>query len=136
MNWMAFVAENALLVGMLAVLVSALIVVETRRGGQALSHHDVTQLLNSDSGIALDVREKKDFQAGHIAGAVNIPFVKLKDSLSQLTKHKDKTIIVVDKMGQHTSAAVTTLVAGGYVATRMRGGMMDWQGQNLPVVKS
>lgn len=136
MNWMAFVAENALLVSMLGALVVALIVVESRRGGEQLSHHDVTRLLNSDTAVALDVRDKKDYQAGHVAGALNIPFAKLKDGLGQLEKHKSKTVVVIDKMGQHSAAAATTLTTGGYDAKRMRGGMMDWKGQNLPVIKS
>jgi len=133
---MTFVTENVILVGLLVVLVAALIFVEGRRGGTALSGHELTRLLNSDNALALDVRDKKEYQIGHIAGAINIPFSSLKDSLGQLEKHKSKIIVVVDKMGQHTGSSVTTLTAAGFNAQRMRGGMTDWQGNNMPVVKS
>ena len=136
MDFIAFVTENVMLVGLLVILVVALVVVEGRRNGAALSSHELTRLLNSEEALALDVRDKKDYQAGHVAGAINIPFAKLKDGLGQLEKHKAKTIVVIDKMGQHTGASVTTLTAAGFNAQRMRGGMTDWQGNNLPVVKS
>jgi rhodanese-related sulfurtransferase len=40
------------------------------------------------------------FPAGHIVGAVNIPQDKLAARMAELEKHKAKTIIVVDAMGQ------------------------------------
>lgn len=136
MDLLAFVSENIFLVGLLAVLVAALVVVEGRRGGKALSYHEVTRLLNSDQGFALDVRDKSEYENGHIAGAINIPFSKLKDSLGQLNKHKSKTIVVIDKIGQQAGSSVGILTTEGYTATRLRGGMSDWQSNNLPTVKS
>ena len=133
---MVFVAQEWLLITILAVLVAALMVVESRKGGQALSHHDVTRLLNSDDAVLLDVRETKEFKTGHIVNAINIPHTKLADRISELDKHKAKTIIVADKYGQHAGHCGKVLKEKGFNAVRLQGGMTEWVSQNLPVAKS
>jgi len=133
---MVFLAEQWILVSILAVLVAALVFVEGQKGGSSLSHFEVTRLLNDDQAIILDVRDKKDYSDGHIVDAIHIPYAKLADRLSELEKHRSKTIIVVDKMGQHTGSAGKTLKEKGFTASRLQGGMVEWQNQNLPVVKS
>ncbi len=135
MDWFVFVSEQWILVSLLAILVSALIVVEKKRAGLQLSSHEATRLLNADKAIIVDLRESKDFSVGHIVDALNIPFAKLKDRAVELDKHKSKTVILVDKMGQHTGAGFKTLTELGYDCARLQGGMMEWQNQNLPVVK-
>ena len=135
MDWIAFVNQEWLLIGLLAVLIAALIVVESRKGGKAINYHEVTRLLNSDDAILLDVRETKEFKAGHIVNAVNIPHLKLAERLSELEKYKSKTIIVADKFGQHAGACGKTLQDNGYTSTRLQGGMSEWFNQNLPVIK-
>lgn len=136
MDWTVFVAEQWLLVSILGFLITALIVVEGRKGGSALSHHEVTRMINDDTAILVDLRDTKDFKAGHIAGAINIPALKLNNRMSELEKYKAKTIIVLDKMGQHSGAAGQSLKLKGFESKRLQGGMSDWISQNLPVIKS
>jgi len=134
-DFVVFLSEEWLLVGLLGVLVTAFMMLESKNGGQSLSVHEVTRLVNSGDGILLDVRDSKEFKAGHIVDALNIPHQKLAGSLDQLSKHKSKTIIVVDKMGQHAGASGKVLTENGYTVSRLKGGMAEWTGQNLPVVK-
>lgn len=136
MDFFVFASEQWMLFSILALLVAAFIVLERKRGGAVLSHHEVTRMVNSDQAVLLDVRDSKEFSAGHITNAVNIPFAKLKDRTSELEKSKSQTIIVVDKMGQHTGSSVKMLTEAGFQAARLQGGMVEWQAQNLPVVKS
>ena len=136
MDWFVFVSEQWVLVSLLAILVSALIVVERKRAGVQLSFHDATRLINGDTAVLVDLRESKDFSAGHIVDALNIPFAKLKDRAIELDKFKGKTVILVDKMGQQTGAGVKILSELGHDCARLQGGMMEWQNQNLPVVKA
>ncbi|MFT7559519.1 MAG: rhodanese-related sulfurtransferase [Flavobacteriales bacterium] len=135
-DWMAFINEQWLLISVLMVLAAALLFVEQKRSGSSVNHHEVTRLLNAGEGILLDLRDRKEFSAGHIVDSLNIPFAKLADRAVELAKHKALTIILVDKMGQQTGAAARQLKALGYSVTRMSGGMGEWQAQNLPVVKS
>ncbi len=135
MDWIAFVTEQWLLLSILTILVAALVFVESKRGGDTVSFHGATRLLNDEAGVVVDVRDAKEFQAGHIVGAIHIPHAKLVDQLSQIEKHRSKTIIVADKMGQHSGAAGRTLKESGFTAARLQGGMAEWESQNLPVVK-
>nr|MBF0682560.1 rhodanese-like domain-containing protein [Pseudomonas sp.] len=86
-------------------------------------------------GVVLDVRAKKEFDAGHIVDALNIPYDKLVSRLGELEKHKARTIVVVDAMGQHAGAACRELKKAGFTAARLSGGIASWRGENLPVVK-
>lgn len=133
---MLFMSEQWILVSILAILVSAWMFVEGKRGGKALNMHQVTMLVNKGEAVVLDVREAKDYKAGHIVDAINIPQQKLASRVTELEKYKEKTIILVDKMGQTVGAAAKVLQENEYTVNRMQGGMMEWTGQNLPVVKS
>ena len=133
---MVFVSEQWLLVSILSLLIAAFIYVEKQRGGKSLSLHEVTRLVNSGEAVLVDLREAKDFSAGHIVDAINIPYNKMAERSIELDKYKDKTVIVLDKMGQHTGAAVKTLTEKEFTVMKMQGGMTEWLNQNLPVVKS
>jgi len=132
---MEFISEQWLLITILCALISALIFVEGKRSGGTMSYHEVTRMLNNNLAILLDVRESKEFSGGHIVDAVNIPYAKLGDRVDELKKHEGKTIIVVDKMGQHAGAAGRQLKEKGFNVSRLQGGMVEWTSQNLPVVK-
>lgn len=136
MDFIVFLSEQWLLVSILAVLVSALVFVEGKRGGKPLSYHQVVRHVNAGDGLILDVREAKEYKAGHIVDSLNIPHAKLAERISELEKHKDKIIIVVDKMGQHAGAAGKVLKQNGFNVSRLQGGMSEWLGQNLPVIKA
>ena len=118
-----------------AVLLGLLIAHELRRAGRSLTSRELTALVNSDQGVVLDVRNHKDFGTGHIVDALNIPFDKLAERMVELDKHKAKTIIVVDAMGQHAGMVARDLKKAGYTAAKLGGGIASWRGDNLPVVK-
>ena len=134
MDILVFVSEEWLLVSALLVLIYVYAWREKRMGGQSLSAHGATQLLNRDEAILLDVRDAAEYKAGHIASAMNIPHTKLKERLVELDSHKDKTIVVADKMGQHAGVAGRLLREQGFEVRRLDGGMSEWQNQSLPVV--
>ena len=135
MDIMVFIAEQWLLVVSLAVLVLLFIYREFNQGGPRLSVHELTRAVNNDNAIILDVRDSKEFNAGHIVDAINIPYTKLNSSLEKLNKYRDKPIVIVDKMGQHAGTISRQLTTNGFKATRLRGGIAEWQQQNLPLIK-
>ena len=93
-------------------------------------------LINRDEAVVVDIRDRKDFNEGRITGSINIPLNSIKSRASELKKFKDKQIIVADKMGQHSAMAVKQLNAEGYAnVVRLNGGVADWKGSNLPLVK-
>ena len=53
-----------------------------------------------------------------------------------LKKYQDKHVIITCKMGQHSGTAGTVLRKAGFEhVSRLRGGITEWRGQSLPVVK-
>ncbi|NHO85443.1 rhodanese-like domain-containing protein [Pseudoteredinibacter isoporae] len=132
---MVFVTEQWLLVSILLGLIFFYVFTEKQKGGKTISSHELTRLVNDGEAVILDVRETKEFNAGHIVDALNIPFNTMEKRIVELDKHEGKTIVVVDKMGQHAGAVGKQLAQRGFSVNRLSGGMMDWQGQNLPVVK-
>ena len=92
-------------------------------------------LVNRDEGVVIDIRPAKDFAAGHIVGALNIPQDKLIARMAELDKFKGKTIILVDAAGQHAGGHARELLKAGYNAAKLSGGISSWRADNLPVVK-
>lgn len=93
-------------------------------------------MVNRENALVLDVRDRKEFQAGHIVDAVNIPQSSLESRLDELKKHKDRPVVVVCRIGQNAGAAGTLLRKSGFEqVSRLSGGMTEWRNQNLPVVK-
>ena len=134
-NIIIFLGQQWMLVGILLVLVFLFMQLEMKRGGLTVSIHQLTTLVNRENALVLDIREAAEFKEGHIVDALHIPFAKLKERQSELDKHKDRPIVIVDKMGQHTGAAGKQLLDAGFKASRLDGGMTEWRGSNLPVVK-
>ncbi|QRY80086.1 rhodanese-like domain-containing protein [Pseudomonas sp. PDNC002] len=130
-----FATNHYLLVGALVVLLVLLALHEMRKGGRALSTRELTAMVNADQAVVLDIRPTKEFSAGHIVDALNIPADKLNARLAELEKHKAKTIIVVDGMGQHSGTWCSVLQKAGFTAAKLSGGIGSWRGDNLPLVK-
>ncbi len=131
-----FVVEHWILSSSFAALLVALFLLEKHRSGRSVSPQQATLLLNKEEAIIVDVRDKKDYSEGRIKGSLHIPVAGLKDRVSELDKYKDKTIVVVDKAGQHSGIAGKTLKAAGFEhVCRMTGGISEWKNSSLPLVK-
>jgi rhodanese-related sulfurtransferase len=131
-----FLVNHWVLSGLWLAVATTLLAYINSKIASSLSPHQVVALVNRENGFVLDVREKKEFDKGHIVDAVNIPLSKLNERAIELEKHKDHPIIVVCQFGQHAGEAVKLLHAKGFAkANKMAGGLSEWQTQNLPLVK-
>lgn len=126
-NWMLASLWGAFLIALLAYMKA--------KSGKVVSTQEATILVNRSNGLMLDIRERVDFEKGHIVDSVNIPLAKLKERMVELEKNKDNPIIVVCNMGHQAGDAVKALEADGFSqVSRMSGGISEWQVQNLPLV--
>ena len=130
-----FATDHYILVAIFVVLLVALLVNEISRGGKSLSNGQLTALVNADKAQVIDIRPSKDYSAGHIVGAVSIPQDKLANRMAELDKHKEKTLIIVDAMGQQSGMVCRDLLKAGYTAAKLSGGVSSWKADNLPLVK-
>ena len=131
-----FVGNHYLLSSAFVVVAIALVLYETRRSGKSLSSHELTSLVNADQAVVLDIRQAKDFSTGHIVGSVNIPRDKMTERMTELDKHKEKTIVVVCDSGMSAGPVCTQLKQAGFNTARLSGGITGWRNDNLPTVKA
>ena len=132
-----FIGNHPYLCGAFLLLLALFIRNEMRRGGRSVSAQQLVELVNRENALVLDVRDKKEYDAGHIVKAVNIPFSALNGRLDELSKHRDRAIVIACKMGQHSGTAGVLLRKHGFQnVVRLNGGLAEWRNQSLPLVKS
>lgn len=133
--FLEFLAGQWLVAGGLLVCIILLLQHESRKGGPALSPQQLISKVNQEQGVVVDLRDSSEFKQGHIVDALNIPHAKLVARLAELEPHRNKPVILVCKMGQHSGTAGKTLTANGFEQVfRLAGGMMEWQSSQLPLV--
>lgn len=109
---------------------------EGQKGGKTVSIHDATRMINKEDAVVLDIRNKNDFKDGHILSSLNIPAGEIDKRISELEPHKEKPIIVVCNLGQTSGAVTKKLFAAEFMnVVKMKGGITEWRGQSLPIVK-
>ena len=136
-SFIVFLGQQWMLVGALLSCILLLVFHDSKRAGAAVTPQAAVNLMNQQDAVVVDLRDAKDFKAGHIVDAINIPYASVDQRMGELEAHKDKPLILVCKMGSHSSAVGKKLAGKGFTGVRrMSGGMMEWQGQQLPLVKA
>ena len=132
-----FIGNHPFLVGSFVLLLTIFVRNETRRGGHSVSAQQLVNMVNRENAVVLDVRDKKEFDQGHIVNAVNIPFATLSGRIDELKKYREQPVVVACKQGQNSGSAGTLLRKAGFDnISRLTGGIVEWRNQNLPVVKA
>jgi len=99
-------------------------------GGAEVGTLEATRLMNQGS-LVLDVRDEKDYTAGHLPKARHIPLRDLAGRLNEIGKYKEKPVIVT---GTRAGAACRLLRQSGFNNVfQLKGGFAAWQQASLPV---
>jgi DMSO/TMAO reductase YedYZ molybdopterin-dependent catalytic subunit/glyoxylase-like metal-dependent hydrolase (beta-lactamase superfamily II) len=86
-----------------------------------------------DAGaLLLDVREPDEWEAGHAPGASLLPMGQVREHQQELPR--DGRIVVVCRSGGRSAAVTESLLAWGFDAVNLAGGMCAWAAAGLPVV--
>lgn len=90
----------------------------------------------ADKTQVIDVRTPKEFQSGHINGAVNLHIYD-KDFTERLEHlDKNKTVYVYCKAGGRSAEAVEAMKSKGFIhVVELDGGMDAWNEAGKPVTK-
>jgi len=109
---------------------------ESRRGGKRIDCNELTFYANKKSACLLDVRAKADYDNGTIAGSINIPYDDLSDRMHELAKYENLPIVLICNMGRNAALAGEKLSQNNFVETCvLKGGIMTWQQEGLPIIK-
>ena len=86
--------------------------------------------------IVLDVRTAEEYSAGHVPGAVNIPYTHLPARISELPGAADKDIVVYCVTGVRAERAATRFKENGFKRLlHLDGDMKQWEAQSRPIEK-
>ncbi len=88
--------------------------------------HELVFEEGDDSFQIIDVRESADYAAGHIEGAINIPYDSIVDDQELAKLDSTKTQLLVDYDGSRATGVVLVYSQLGYDAMFLRFGMSGW----------
>ncbi|MCR4278855.1 MAG: rhodanese-like domain-containing protein [bacterium] len=94
-----------------------------------ISCSDLKQLQKSgETFFLIDVREKGEWDAGHIEGATLIPQGILQEKIAEYAPDKTMNIIVHCAYGGRATACVKTLLGMGYTHVKnLKGGYTEYR---------
>lgn len=89
----------------------------------------VKEFEKTKDAILVDVREKDEYEDGHIPQAINLPLSRINNDAEKVLKDKDKKIFVYCLSGARSSQAEKVLRDKGYKEIENIGGFMDYSGE-------
>ncbi|GAA1534312.1 rhodanese-related sulfurtransferase [Microbacterium ginsengiterrae] len=92
----------------------------------------IAELTAREGTPLIDVREKDEYAAGHVPGAVNIPMSEIGNRLDELPA---EAFDVICQAGGRSARVVQALEERGYDATNVEGGTGEWIALGNPVEK-
>jgi molybdopterin/thiamine biosynthesis adenylyltransferase/rhodanese-related sulfurtransferase len=88
----------------------------------------------ADAPVFVDVRERDEWDEGHIPGAVHVPRGYLESRIEAAVPDRDRSVVVYCASGARSAFATRTLEELGYADVRnLAGGIVDWKRNGFPV---
>ncbi len=75
-----------------------------------------------EGAMIVDVRTPQEFAAGHLPGAINIPYQVVVDGFTQLDVPRDRQVVLYCRSGRRSAIADQSLKSAGYGNTFNGGG--------------
>ena len=92
-----------------------------------ITAEEAKEIMDSEEGyVILDVREQDEYDAGHISGAILIPYTQIEEKANEMLPDKEQLILVYCRSGRRSKIAAEALVKLGYTNIKEFGGIMDW----------
>ena len=106
---------------------------EIKKRVKEATPQQVADLLRSGDVQLADVREKNEWDEGHLPGAVHVPKSYLEQWAEDRIPDKDKTTVLYCAGGVRSAMAADTLAKLGYShVVSMSGGFNRWKDSGLP----
>jgi hydroxyacylglutathione hydrolase len=99
-----------------------------------ISPQQASKIVASDNAIIIDVRTQEEWDAGHIPGAIHIPLSEVKGRLDDFKIYEDKTLVMQCHSGKRSAKAANILLDAGFNnVSNLKGGIMAWKAEKLPI---
>jgi rhodanese-related sulfurtransferase len=84
--------------------------------------------------LFLDVRERYEWDGGHIEDSLHIPIGQIQRRFGELSR--DHPIVVVCQVGQRSALVADFLTAQGFDAHNLEGGLQQWAAEGLSLTSA
>ncbi len=124
--------------GFVALLVAVIAgeVLRLLRGYKEVTPGALTQLINRENALLIDLSAPADFEKGHIPGAKNVAMTQFDPEHKDLVKVKDMPVAVTAKTEATAHEAAKRLVKAGFKrVVVLGGGVAAWSQADLPLAK-
>jgi rhodanese-related sulfurtransferase len=96
-----------------------------------------TLIKSGHSPLIVDVRSNREYRAGHVPGAIHLPFWLAYARADEIDAPKDELVIVYCAHGPRAGIGKAALVREGFTQVRyLQGHMKEWNKAGLPVETS
>jgi sulfur-carrier protein adenylyltransferase/sulfurtransferase len=107
---------------------------EVRREIEEVDARRARYLLDSDSPAVIDVRERDEWDEGHLPGAVHIARGNLESRVEAAVPDRSRPVVLYCSTGNRSALAAKTLEELGYEnVVSLTGGYTDWKRNGFPV---
>jgi sulfur-carrier protein adenylyltransferase/sulfurtransferase len=94
---------------------------------------ETRRLLETDAVTVVDVRERAEWDEGHLPGAVHVPRGNLESRIEAAVPDRDGTVLLYCASGSRSAFAAKTLEELGYERViSLAGGFTDWKRNGFP----
>ena len=116
---------------MIALVIGGLFMfIQSGNANQTMKYEELQNKLNAQENfVLLDVRTQEEFDAGHIAGAILLPYDEINLKAATVLPDKEKEIVLYCRSGRRSAIAKKALVELGYKDVEDFGGINRWKGE-------
>ena len=116
---------------MIALVIGGLFMfMQSGNANQTMKYEELQNKLNAQENfVLLDVRTQEEFDAGHIAGAILLPYDEINVKAATVLPDKEKEIVLYCRSGRRSAIAKKALVELGYKDVEDFGGINRWKGE-------
>ena len=94
---------------------------------QQIDQETAKEMMDTQEVIILDVRERDEYDSGHIPGSVLLPVGTIaEDTAAEVIPEKDSTVLVYCRSGNRSKTAYYLLAELGYTNIYEFGGINTW----------
>jgi rhodanese-related sulfurtransferase/DNA-binding transcriptional ArsR family regulator len=106
-----------------------------RSAAEPVQMRDLLAHARSQAVVILDTRPTREYEAGHIAGAISLPVDELQARLRELPRDKDYVAYCRGPYCVYADRAVELLRASRRRARRLAEGFPEWQAAGFPIAR-
>ncbi len=100
-----------------------------------LNATQVTQMINHDNAVVIDLRGQEAFAQGHIIDALCFTLSDMQPLPQKIEKLRARPLIFIGNTGLDSQKIAAQALKQGYNAYSLTGGMRAWTDAQMPLIK-